>query len=124
VIEALELLTEARDRIEQYGWRRGAYGSKETGYCLLGALGWAEDVSLTMGAMAHAERALAAAIDQHYYRDYDAVATVLGYNDNRCYTKAEAVATLERAIKLCNESERERQGANLPGEPSPPETGE
>ena len=97
--EGVVVVKNAIKLIEKHGWIQRSLGSPGVGFCLMGALSYAEkervDYGIRIEGFAEAVKKTLCS----YYDYQDARTNVVRFNDDRCKSKSEAIAFLETLAK-------------------------
>lgn len=99
VEEPCVVIDYAADTIDKYGWIQGSMGSKDTGFCALGAL--YHSVRQLAGETTEIEDSLDNTVIGPYIQPLIGKDTLTGWNDHKVKNKKQVVKTLRKAARNC-----------------------
>jgi len=90
-MKTVDVLRKAKNLIKRYGWVQGRMGSKDVGFCTLGALNGVSPMPTLLGAH-RAREYLKAAIAINYTPIHE-------WNDRKTTSKGLVLSVFDKAIK-------------------------
>lgn len=100
-----EILKKARKCIAQYGWRRGEYGNREEGFCMLGALAEVSECGYLEAMCGPAYAALSRYLEITTKRvGFTGIAY---YNDNLAQSETDVMEAFNGAAAMARLRERQ-----------------